>query len=137
MEIGKRRDKMRGRRLSVSVGCTSKEQPKKNLNHANLLSKYSEKILADGYRALMRGDRLEARSEFFMEQTRAKKERMQDRDHNHSAGVSRLRRMEGRFVWTLTLREKVSNFVLDVCRIKNKSRLRNTRKAACSLPSES
>lgn len=116
---------MRGRRLSVSVGCSQREQPKKKLNHANLLSKYSEKILADGYRALKRGDRLDARSEFFMEQTRAKKEGMQEKERGHSAGVSRLRRMEGCFVWTLTLREKVSNFVLDVCRIKHGSRLRS------------
>lgn len=132
---GNKRDtkNMRGRRLSVNIGCTHREQPRKRLNHADLLSKYSEKILADGYRAFKRGDRLEARSEFFMEQTRTKKEDQQIVASGNSAGVSRLRRMEGRFVWALTLREKVSNFVLQVCRIKHQSRLRDHRKAACSL----
>jgi hypothetical protein len=78
-------------------------------------------VLTDGYRAYLRGDKLNGRAEHFMEQTKCKNEG-QSR-HSRPTEVSRLRHMEGRFQWVLTLREKVTLFLLNACRIQHHNRL--------------
>jgi hypothetical protein len=114
--------KMRGRRLSVSVGSFHRGTSAGPVQKKDLLSDYSEKLLANGYRAYLRGDRLDGRAEHFMEQTKQKKV-LQTR-HSRPTEVKRLRHLEGRFEWVLTLRENVTHMVLSACRINHYNRLR-------------
>jgi len=116
---------MRGRRLSISVGCSHRENSAGTGRTTDLLFDYSEKILANGYRAYLRGDKLEGRVDHFMEQTKCRKV-IQTRSSRPMA-VSRLRSMEGRFAWVLSLRENVTHYVLRACRITHYNRLRDHR----------
>ncbi len=116
---------MRGRRLSISVGCSHRENSAGTGRTTDLLFDYSEKILANGYRAYLRGDKLEGRVDHFMEQTKCRKV-LQTRSSRPMA-VSRLRNLEGRFAWVLTLRENVTHYVLSACRITHYNRLRDHR----------
>jgi len=112
---------MRGRRLSITVGSSYRDHSAGTGKRSDLLSSYSERVLTDGYRAYLRGDKLNGRAEHFMEQTKCKNEG-QTR-HSRPTEVSRLRHMEGRFEWVLTLREKVTLFLLNACRIQHHNRL--------------
>jgi len=112
---------MRGRRLSISVGCTHRDNSAGTGKTTDLLFDYSEKVLANGYRAYLRGDKLEGRVDHFMEQTKCRKV-LQTRS-NRPMAVSRLRNLEGR--WVLTLRENVTHYVLSACKITHYNRLRD------------
>jgi len=112
---------MRGRRLSISVGSSFRDHSAGNGKRTDLLSSYSEKVLTDGYRAYLRGDKLNVRAEHFMEQSKSKT--AGHSRHSRPTEVSRLRHMEGRFEWVLTLREKVTHFVLSACKINHYNRL--------------
>lgn len=114
---------MRGRRLSVSVGFTHRGNAAGTGRKTDLLYDYSEKLLANGYRAYLRGDRLDGRAEHFMEQTKQKK--VLQMRHCRPTEVKRLRHLEGRFEWVLTLRESVTHMVLSACRIHHYNRLRD------------
>jgi hypothetical protein len=127
---------MKGKRLSVEVGCFSRDAereevwqpvPASKRNTADMLAEYSAGILIKGYRAYLRGDYVDSRRfAEFME--RGKKKRIQicqeAIEQNHSPGVSRLRRMESRFQWALTIRENVSHFILNVTGLRGNCRLR-------------
>ena len=110
-------------RISVHVGTHFQKEKAKRRNTEDLFKDYSEKIIASGYRAYLRGDRLdecEKRFEQFVEHSKNSRP-----EGNHkSKSPSRLRRLEGRCVWALTLRENISRFVLSLCRLDRNVRRR-------------
>jgi|GEM_PF-597695 len=131
---------MRSKRLSVDIGTFSREADREDVwnpapaskrNTADMLKQFSDDVLIKGYRAYLRGDYVDSRRfSQFMERARDKKERLcqeaEDADQDYSQKVSRLRRMESRYQWALTIRENVSHFILNVTGLRGNCRLRKT-----------
>jgi hypothetical protein len=124
-------------RISVHVGTNFQKERSKRRNTEDLFKDYSEKVLAAGYRAYLRGDRLDGRHfQDYMERSRRNRKPEPENmctTHGgqavHKKGSpSRLRRLEGRHNWMLTLRENVSRFVLSVCRMDQNVRRRQDLK---------
>jgi hypothetical protein len=92
-----------------------------------MLAEYSAGILIKGYRAYLRGDYVDSRRfSDFMERGKQKQVQPCDQATARKGGqtISRLRRMESRYQWALTIRENVSHFILDVTGFSNHCRLR-------------
>jgi len=129
---------MKSKRLSVDIGCFTREveredvwnpAPASKRNTADMLKQFSDDVLIKGYRAYLRGDYVDSkRFSQFMERSRDKREQIcqeaADAEQDYSQKVSRLRRMESRYQWALTLRENVSHFILNVTGLKGNCRLR-------------
>ncbi|MCA0315543.1 MAG: hypothetical protein LCH63_17130 [Candidatus Melainabacteria bacterium] len=120
-------------RISVHVGTHFQKEEKPKSNTADLFKGYSEKVIAAGYRAYLRGDRLDSRCfEHFVDksrQHREKQERLGAKPHRvvkvtQEISDGRLRRLEGRHVWALTLRENISQFLLSIFRLDKNVRRR-------------
>lgn len=163
-------------RLSVNIGTNFPKEQAPRRNTLDLAGGYNEKVMTSGYRALLRGDKMEGRRfAHFMERTKQAKEGpdpamketwlqkaferevaefgdfgvepgQQGRGHNklkevrnkqrkavlgrdhcqspEVRSVARLRKMEGRFVWALTVRENISHFFLRLCRLESQSAVR-------------
>ncbi|MBS1995952.1 MAG: hypothetical protein JSS86_06560 [Cyanobacteria bacterium SZAS LIN-2] len=129
---------MKSKRLSVDIGVFTRDAepvdvwnpaPASKRNTADMLAEYSAGVLIKGYRAYLRGDYVDSRRfEQFIERGRDKKEilcqQSDDASQDYSQKVSRLRRMESRYQWALTIRENVSHFILNVTGLKGNCRLR-------------
>jgi len=127
---------MRSKRLSVEVGCFSRDpereeiweaRPASKRNTADMLAGFSAGILIQGYRAYLRGDYVDSRRfAEFME--RGKRKKIQICDEAVAQGstprIGRLRRMESRYQWALTIRENVSHFILNMTGMTGNCRLR-------------
>ena len=113
-------------RISVHVGTHFQKETKEKRNTADLFADYSEKILASGYRAYLRGDKMEGRRfEHFVDKSKqARQQSPRPHRQPHQGSPARLRRLEGRCVWALTLRENLSRFVLTMCRMDKNLRRR-------------
>jgi hypothetical protein len=137
---------MRSKRLSVEVGCFARDPereevwqpvPASKRNTADMLAQYSAGILIKGYRAYLRGDYVDSRR-FAQFMERGKQKQVQicqpENGQNHVQGISRLRRMESRYQWALTIRENVSHFILNMTGLSGNCRL---RKEASRAPARS
>ncbi len=133
---------MRSKRLSVEVGCFSRDPereevwepaPASKRNTADMLAEYSAGILIKGYRAYLRGDYVDSRRfAEFMERGRRKKIETGEPavESEHAQRIDRLRRMESRYQWALTIRENLSHFLLNVTGVKGNCRLRKAPRPA-------
>jgi len=127
---------MKSKRLSVEVGCFSRDAERESVwqpvptskrNTADMLAEYSAGVLIKGYRAYLRGDYVDSRRfAQFMERAKEKQSSaIEDASAtDHKKTVSRLRRMESRYQWALTLRENVSHFIINVAGLSTNCRLR-------------
>jgi hypothetical protein len=94
-----------------------------------MLAEYSAGILIKGYRAYLRGDYVDTRRfAEFMERGKRNKVEVCDETvaQDKAPRIGRLRRMESRYEWALTIRENVSHFLLNVTGLKGNCRLRKT-----------
>ncbi|MBU6454034.1 MAG: hypothetical protein KGS72_19805 [Cyanobacteria bacterium REEB67] len=128
---------MKSKRLSVEIGITARDPmreqpwepvPASKRNTADMLKEYSAGVLIKGYRAYLRGDYVDSRRfAQFMERTKEKRGQSLEGEfaqYKNGHGVTRLRRLEGRFNWALSLRENISAFVLHLFGLKGNCRLR-------------
>jgi len=93
-----------------------------------MLAEYSAAILIKGYRAYLRGDYVESRYfQQFLERGKHNLELEGEKPPEVicSRSISRLRRMESRYQWALTIRENVSHFILNMTGFSNNCRLRD------------
>jgi hypothetical protein len=113
---------MKGKRLSVRLGRYTSEEHLKDKNTAALLEDFVVRASAQCYRAVLRGDKQEGnRFKQFMQLTKY------CRFGADGARRFQLRKLEGRAVWAMTLRENVSHQVLSLCKLSHKSKLRVSR----------
>jgi hypothetical protein len=131
---------MKSKRISVDVGFYYRDPereevweqaPASRRNTADMLKEYSAGVLIKGYRAYLRGDYVDSRRfADFMERGRKQKVRICEEAiaKNHPPAINRLRRMEGRHEWILTIRENISFFLLNITGLSGNCRLRRAPK---------
>jgi hypothetical protein len=140
---------MKSKRLSVEIGVTARDpmreqpwesSPASKRNTADMLKEYSAGVLIKGYRAYLRGDYVDSRRfAQFMERTKEKRTPSLEQEfaqYKNGQGAYRLRRLESRFDWGLSVRENIASFFLNLvgwrgnCRLRKvDTRLHNQRSA--------